>query len=80
MVIRPLRQAPTLIHNGNERNPLPEFCNELKVGQDIIVCVFDEEREDNPGKECFVAKIEGKAKEMEEDGVYGTVTFRKIIG
>ena len=77
MVIQSLRQVPASRHTRNARNPLPEFCNELKVGQNIIVRVSDEEREDNPDEEYFVAKIKGKVKQLEEDGVYSAVTFRK---
>ena len=76
-VIQSLRQDLTPRHTWNARNPLPALCNELKVGQNIIVRVSGEVREDKPDKKYCVAKIEGKVKQLEEGGVYSAVTFRK---
>ena len=77
LVIQPLRQSSTTRHTRNARNPLPEFCMSLSVGGNVIVRVSDDERSDNPNEEYFVAKIEGAVKQLDEDGVYSAVTFRK---
>ena len=77
VVIPPLRQAPTARHTRNTRNPLPEFCERLKAGSNVIVRVSEDEREFNPGEDYFIAKVEGKAKKLEEDGVHSAVMFRK---
>ena len=47
------------------------------VGGNVIVRVSDEERNDNPNEEYFVAKVEGEAKQLDEDGVYSAVPFQK---
>jgi hypothetical protein len=76
-VIEPQRQAPEARHTRNARNPLPEFCRGLKVGENVIVRVSAEERALNPNEEYFVAKIEEKAKQLEEGGVHSAVQYQK---
>ena len=75
-VIQLLRQSSTTRHTRNARNPLPEFCMSLSVGENVIIRVSDEERNDNPNEEYFVAKVEGEVKKLDEDGVYSAVPFR----
>ena len=48
-------------HTRNARNPLPEFCKSLKVENNVIVRIADEEREINPDEDYFVARIEERA-------------------
>ena len=71
------RPAPEARHTRNARNPLPEFCEELSIGDNIIVRVSKEEKADNPDEEYFVAKIEEKAVKLEEAGTYSAVQFKK---
>ena len=77
VTIKPLREAPEARHTRNARNPLPEFCRGLRVGTNVIIRLSDDEREDNPDEEYFVAKIEGDAIQLEEPGVYSAVPFKK---
>jgi hypothetical protein len=77
IVIPPLQQTQEARHTRNARNPLPEFCESLKIGTNVVVRVSAEERSENPDEEYFVAKIEEKAKKLEEDGVYSAVPFKK---
>jgi len=72
--------APEARHTRNARNPLPEFCEGLSIGDNIIVRVSKEEKADNPDEEYFVAKIEDKAVKLEEAGTYSAVKFKKMIG
>ena len=44
---------------------LPELCERLSVGQNIIVQVANNEQLDNPNEEYVVGKIEGKAIKLE---------------
>ena len=46
-------------HTRNARNPSPQFCSSLNVGNNIIVLVSNEERENSPDEDYFVARIEG---------------------
>ena len=69
--------APAARHTRNARNPLPGFCASLSVGKNIIVRVSNEEREQNLDEDYFVAKIEKRAVELDEAGVYSAVPFRK---
>ncbi len=62
------RQSPEARHTRNSRNPLPEFCNKLSMGQNIIVWVANNERLDNPDKDYCVVKTEGWATKLEEGG------------
>ena len=64
-------------HTRNARNPLPEFWEELRIGNNVIVGVSNEEREANPDEEYFIAKIVEKARKLEEDGTYSAVLYRK---
>ena len=64
-------------HTQNARNPCQEFCAGLKVGDNIVVRIADEEREMNPDEEYFVCKIEEKAIKLSEAGVYSAVNFKK---
>ena len=54
----PTQPAPKACHNRNARNPLPEFCSSLNIGNNIIVRVANKEREKNPDEDYFFAKIE----------------------
>ena len=49
----------------------------LSVGENVIVWVSDEERNDNPNEDYFMAKVEGEVNKLDEDGVYSAVTFQK---
>ena len=64
-------------HTWNARNPLPEFCEGLIVGENIVVRVSNEEKEDNPDEEYFVAKVKEKAIKLEEAGTYSAIPFKK---
>ncbi len=77
VVVRSSRPAPEACHTRNARNPLPEFCKGLSVGDNIIVRVAEEEKESNPDEVYFVAKIEEKAVKLEEAGTYSAVQFKK---
>ena len=71
------RPNTSACHTRNARNPLPKFSASLRVGKNFIVRVSNEERDDNPDEEPFVAKVEEKATKPEVDGVYSAVQFRK---
>jgi len=71
------RATPAACHTRNARNPLPEFCNGLSVRDNIIVRVHNDERANNPDEEHFVAKIEKKARKLDEGGVYSAVKYNK---
>ncbi len=77
VLILPLRETPEARHTRNARNPLPEFCGALRVGMNVVVRVSEEERNENPDEEYFVARIEERAKKLDEDGVYSAVPFKK---
>ena len=64
-------------HTRNSRNPLPEFCNSLKVRDNISVWVHNNERARNPNEDYFVAKIEKGARKLDEGGVYSVVKYNK---
>ena len=69
VVLYSARPTPAARHTRNARNPPPEFCNSLSVGNNITVRVSNEEREDNSDEDYFVAKIEKRAKKLDEAGV-----------
>ena len=72
------RPAPEARHTRNARNPLPEFCSSLNIGNSIIVrSANKEEGEKNPDEDYFVVRIEEGAPKLDEAGVYSTVLFRK---
>jgi hypothetical protein len=71
------RPAPDMRHTRNARNPLPDFCEGLTVGNNIVVRISNDERADNPDEEYFVAKIEERAKKLDEAGTYSAVQYRK---
>mmetsp|Transcript_37338 Transcript_37338/g.67147 ORF Transcript_37338/g.67147 Transcript_37338/m.67147 type:complete len:148 (+) Transcript_37338:840-1283(+) len=73
----PARPTPELRHTRNARNPLPEFCKKLKLGDNIIVRVANEKRLLNADEEYFVAKIEEEAVQLNEAGTYSAVAFKK---
>lgn len=77
VVIKPLRETAEKRHTRNARNPLPDFCRRLEIGSNVIVRVSSDEREDNPDEDYFVAKIEEKAVQLDEGGVYSAVQFKK---
>ena len=77
VVLLPARPTPEIRHTRNARNPLPEFCKKLKVGDNVIVRVANEERLLNPDEEYFVAKVEQDAMQLNEAGTYSTVAFKK---
>ena len=64
-------------HTRTARNPLQEYCMGLKVGSNVVVRIAEEEREMNPVKEYFVAKIEEKSKKIDKDELYSAVEFKK---
>ena len=76
-VLRSARPEPAGRQTRNSRNPLPEFCRNLKLGENVVVRVSNGEREDNPNENYFVAKIEEKAKQLSEAGTYSAVHFKK---
>jgi hypothetical protein len=49
----------------------------LTVGKDIIVRVSNDEKDDNPDEDYFVARIEEKAIKLEADGLYSAVPYKK---
>ena len=75
--LAPARPAPEARQTRNARNPLPEFCEALTVGKDIIVRVSNDEKDDNPDEDYFVARIEEKAIKLEADGLYSAVPYKK---
>ena len=77
VVLLPALPTPEARHTRNVRNPLPEFCRKLRVGDNVIVCVTNEERLLNPDEEHFVAKIEQDVLLLNEAGTYSTVAFKK---
>ena len=60
--LEPARPLPEARHTRNARNPLPEFCAGLKRGDNVAVRIAEEEEEDNPGEDYFVAMIEAKTR------------------
>ena len=76
-VLLPAWPTPEAQYTRNARNVLPEFCRKLKVGDNSIVCVANEERLINPDEEHFVAKIYQDALQLDEAGIYSTVAFKK---
>ena len=79
LALKSAQSAPAARYTRNARNPLPEFCEKLSVGQNIIVRVANNERSDNPDEEYFVGKIEGKAMTLEEGGTYSAHTTRSRV-
>ena len=77
LVLDCARPSAEVRHTRSARNPLPEFCAGLKVRNNVIVRIAKEERESNPDEEYFVAKIEGKTKQIKQRGVYSAVQFEK---
>ena len=69
--------TPAARHTRNARNPLPSFCEELTIGQNVIVRVRDDERATNPDEDYFVGKIEKKPLKLDEDGTYSAVLYKK---
>ena len=49
----------------------------LKVGRIVVLQIAEEEREMNPDEEYFVAKMEERAKKIDEDEIYSAVEFKK---
>ena len=52
----------------------------MKVGENVIVRVANEERLLNPDEEYFVAKIEQDVLQLNEAGTSSTVAFKKVTG
>ena len=77
MILHPARPSPEARHTRNARNPLPEFCQQIAVRDNIIVRQAEEERLENPGEEWFVAKVEEKPRKLGEAGVYAAVHYSK---
>ena len=73
VVLRSACPAMEERHTRNARNPLPDFCKGLSVGENTIVRVSNSEKEDSPDEEYFVAKIKEKAIKLEESGTYSTI-------
>ena len=77
VVLLPALPTPEARHTRNAKDPLPEFCKKLKVGDNVIVCVENEERWLNPDEEHFVTKIEQDALQLNEARTYSTVASKK---
>ena len=77
VILHPARPSPEARHTRNARNPLPEFCQQIAVRDNIIVRQAEEERLENPGEEWFVAKVEEKPRKLDEAGVYAAVHYSK---
>lgn len=77
VTLQSAKQTAESRHTQIARNPLPEFCNNLKVGDNIVVRVAEEEQELNPNEHYFVARIVEKAKQLEEAETYSAVNFKK---
>ena len=45
IVITPLCQTPAVRHTRNAGNPLPDFCESLKIDKTVVVRVSPEERD-----------------------------------
>lgn len=75
--LHPARPSPEARHTRNARNPLPEFCESIAVGENIVVRQATEERLENPNEAWFLAKVEEKPKKLEEAGVYAAVHYSK---
>ena len=71
------RPTPSARHTRNARNPRPEFCTGLKIGENVIVRASQEERNLNLNEDYFVAKIERKAKKLDEGGMYSAQPYQK---
>ena len=69
--------TPAARHTRNARNPLPSFCEESTIGQNVIVRVRDDERATNPDEDYFVGKIEKKPLKLDKDGTYSAVLYKK---
>ena len=77
VTLQSARPAPESRHTRNSRNPLPEFCEGMTIGMNVIVRVSHEEKEANTDEEYFAAKIEEKARKLEESGTYSAVSYNK---
>ena len=75
--LEPARPSLETCHTRNVRNPLPELCAGLKRGDNVAVRIAEEEEEDNPGEDYFVAMIEAKATKIDKAGFYSTQEFKK---
>ena len=77
VTLHPAHPSPEARHTRNARNPLPDFCEQMSVRNNIIVRMAEEERLENPGEEWFVARVEEKPRKLEEAGVYAAVHYSK---
>ena len=73
----PAQPSPEARHTRNARNPLPDFCTGLKIGNNVVARIAEEERAINPDEEYFVAKVEVRAKKIDKAGFYSAVEFKK---
>ena len=81
------RAVPRLLHSArlsaeacntrNARNPLPELCGGLRVGDNIISQLANKERKSNPDEDYFIANIEGQDKKIDGAGIYSCVSYKK---
>ena len=56
---------------------MPRFCRKLKVGDNVIVRVANEDRLLNPKEDYFCVKMDEKAVQLDEAGTYGAVPYIK---
>ena len=79
--------VPRLLHSArpsaeacntrNARNPLPELCGGLRVGDNIISQLANKERKSNPDEDYFIYNIEGGDKKIYGAGIYRCVSYKK---
>ena len=77
VVLLPAPPTPEIQHTRNARNPLPGFCEKLKVSNNVILRVANQERLLNPDEGYGVAKVEQEAIQVNEAGTDSTVEFKK---
>ena len=75
MTLQSSMPAPAARHTRGARNPLPEFCKGLKLGQYIVIRVSNEKKDDCPDENYVVAKVEEKSIKLEEGGTYSAVLY-----
>ena len=77
VTLHPERLSLEASHTLNARNPLPEFCEQIGVGNNVIVQQATEKRLKNPVEAWCVVKVEEKPRKLGEAGVYAAMQYRK---
>ena len=77
VVLLPARPTPEARHTRSSRNPTSDFCTNLKIRDNVIVRMANEERLLNHDEEYYVARIEKKALQLKEAGTYSCVAYKK---